>query len=259
MPSLWPYLESIDSSKHFLAYVVAIYSIGEALGALYFGHTTQYETTRTTLNKSAAAGTFGALLYVTAALLPFPQWCVFVSRFFMGFMTGGSQAVQQVYLADVLPESQLTATTVTLNAYACLGFVIGPAFGLLTGFIPNFSAWGLQFNQLTAPGYFVFASGIVCLALYTFVLDEEGDRASGKSPESSTEDAPLYETSVSCEAVVDMEEASSLLGNGDAMPGKMPMEADMAALVVCNIAFFIHFYGFALQETITTYVAIPST
>lgn len=204
-------------------------------------------------------GLAGSALYVLAEAFPngrTGQWLVLVGRFGQGMWTGGSQAVQTSFLAAVLPIDQLTPAIVTLNAYACLGFVIGPVFGLAFDVIPPFPlAFGFNFNELTGPGYFVLVSALFIVYLFVVVFDEEGDRASAppsqqeqraaEGPGLPTEREPLLKNTEEQEGMDEGESpATGLLRPSPIKFG--------TGLIVCNIIFFVHFYGFALQETITT-------
>eukprot|EP00177_Eucheuma_denticulatum_P001968 GFKZ01003519.1.p1 GENE.GFKZ01003519.1~~GFKZ01003519.1.p1 ORF type:complete len:433 (+),score=33.65 GFKZ01003519.1:292-1590(+) len=244
MPSLWPYLSTLSSPPSFLAIVVATYSIGEGLGALYFGHLSSTQSTRSTTILSTTFGLFGSLCYMLAELFPNPfgLFLVLLARFLQGVWTGAAQAIQNHFLADVLPIHELTPAVVTVNAYATLGFVVGPVFGLMFSLIPDISLpFSLHINELTGPGHFVLLSSIVILGLYTWVFDEESDRA----------DAPMHKE--------DLEQSTPLLeggasvsadeGGGGPEPGLFGL---FMGLVVCNLIFFVHFFGFAVQETVTT-------
>ena len=232
LPTLWPYLHTLHSSQSFLAWVVSIYSVGEAIGAILFGRLTFYLSTRHLMLLSTILGLLGSIFYISAQAFPIPfpgPTLIFLARFLHGIWTGAAQAVQQIYLAQVLPQKLLTTATVTLNAYACFGFVIGPAFGLLFAEIPERKIFGLgAWNQLVAPGWFVLVAGLVIVMLFVVVFDEKGDRE--EIMEEDLEGLPLVEKIESVDKV----------------------EPSVLALSVCNLAFFVHFFGFALQETITT-------
>jgi hypothetical protein len=136
--------------------------------------------------------------------------------------------------------------------------VFGPAVALVSSYVPSFTTVGrLRFDELTGPGYFVYIFSLVIFALYTFFFGGEDIADSGNSEES----APLLlastnavENGASVRAM-DRDEYGNMTGAtvGEAVNDK-PCQASSLkmALAVCNIAFFTHFYGFALQETITT-------
>lgn len=278
VPSLWPYLHSLGSDKAFLAWVVALYSVGEAVGAVLFGSLATFYSTRLVMIAATVAGAAGSMMYFVAEAYPgtwVGPWLVLLGRVLQGMWTGGSQAAQQTHLAKVLPAEELTSTTVMLNAYACLGFVFGPTFGLLASFLPTFTLPGvpsLHFNELTAPGYLVMLSTVVIIFLFAQYF------GSGESLGPATQ--PLGTAAVDDEEevtlLVNQPRLSSSRSNGHygthktsrlSRPGSETAETEAnnfshgmsstglwTALVVCNIAFFTHFYGFALQETVTTYV-----
>lgn len=247
MPSIWPYMDTLNSNKSFLAWVVASYSVGEAVGALFLGCLTGAFSTRHAMIAATAVGATGSILYAAAERFPnegLGLWLIFVGRFAQGMWTGGAQAIQTVYLAEVLPLSDLTPTIVTLRAYASLGFILGPVFGLVLNFIPFPSD-----KKLTAPGYFVLLSAVCVGTLFFTVFDEEGDRASAREgrtlrrscrgPCLSTEQEPL---------IMEAGEKSNKEGverSSEQLDPEIP-------LLLCNLIIFVLFSGFAVQETITT-------
>lgn len=264
MPSLWPYLHTLSASKPFLAYVVAFYSVGEAIGAILFGRLSDHHSTRSTMLLATVCGLSGSLLYVLAEAFPggtLGPCLVLLGRFAQGVWAGGSQAGQTTFLAAVLPLHSLTPIIMTLCTYACLGFVIGPVFGVFFALVPPFPlVLGFHFNELTGPGYFVAMSALFIIFSFVAVFDEEGDRASAppsqqeerlsEGPALPTEAQPLLarttDKNKAVNKAVDEEESppAVLLRPSGIKLG--------AGLIVCNIIFFTHFYGFALQETITT-------
>lgn len=233
MPSLWPYLSSLSAARPFLAWVVAAYSVGEALGAVAFGSMAA-ASTRRAMVAATLLGAAGSAFYVAAPAAGDGAGpaAVLAGRLLQGMWTGGAQAVQQGHLAKVLPAAELTRTTVVLNAWACLGFVFGPAFGLVAASVPGFPVgWGLEFNELTGAGYFVLASTVVIIVLFTYYFGEDEEHVAGAE---DGEETPLVDEGV----------ARSV---GEAEWARLRL-----ALVLCNVAFFVHFMGFAIQETITT-------
>lgn len=234
LPSLWSYLQSLGAHKSFLAYVICIYSVGEAVGALYFGAQFRSTSAKRVLQSTAALGALGSVLYVLAydkhVLGPY---YILLSRLLCGLWTGGAQAVQQAYLQRCLDDSQLMAETVALNACACIGFVVGPSFALLLSVFPPFTLAGVVFDQLTFPAWFMLLSSVLSLFLYEFGLLEhrDCDRTLARAHRAAAgEILPLLKTSV-------------------AVPVAWRTRV---AIAVCNFAFFVHMFGFALQETITT-------
>jgi MFS transporter, ceroid-lipofuscinosis neuronal protein 7 len=258
MPSIWPYLSFLGASRPFLAWVVAIYSVGEAAGAVVLGSLSTSRSTRGVMLLATVAGCTGAILYIGAPLAPSPNM-VLVGRFLQGMWTGGAQAVQQTHLAKVLRVDDLTAATVNLNAAACAGMVFGPAVALVSSCVPSFTIIGrLRFDELTGPGYFVYLSTLIIFVLYTFLF---GDNDLADDVRHGSEDTPLLGSSPSATqgtsaGVVPVTNSFDTgMSDGDAdhsKAGDSPSSSLKLALAVCNIAFFTHFYGFALQETITT-------
>jgi len=176
-------------------------------------------------------------------------WAIFVGRILQGLWTGGSQAGQMNHLAKVLGP-KVTQMTVVLNAYACLGFVVGPVFGVIFAGV-NFSVGPIVFDEITLPGHLCALLGVVCILLFWLLFDDSCGRpavpdrrgvstavaavADGNGTTSGRVDAQSY----------DEEETKPLLLGALRAPSWL-------GIVVCNVVFAVQFFGFALQETITT-------
>jgi MFS transporter, ceroid-lipofuscinosis neuronal protein 7 len=269
MPSLWPYLKSLGGSKEVLAWVVAVYSIGEAIGAVLFGLLSASRSTRDVMLIATCTGLAGSIMYLSAQAFPgviTGPLLILVGRFLQGLWTGGSQAVQQSHLAKTLPVEELTSSVVVLNAFACLGFIFGPSVALMAAVIPDFTVPGLpvlRFTELTAAGYVVLVSTGIILFLFAFGF-QDGDQEhhslsyqNGAQSEEAAlqEQSPLLATLAGGTNGEYCETQGCRDGNGTPEPQSSsadPANSVSLALIVCNAAFFTHFYGFALQETITT-------
>lgn len=287
LPSLWPYLHSLSSTEGYYAWVVAFYSIGEAVGAVFFGaqasanataNRNSKPSTRKGMLQTTYCGIVGSLFYILAELFPniFGLLLVLLGRFAQGLWTGGAQAIQPSYLAAVLATEKITPMIVMINAAASFGFVVGPVFGVLFSWLPprDLGA-GLHFNELTGPGYFVLLCGLFIVVLFMVVFDEEGDRASaeGKGSEKTSsllEQGKLDRTqcvhdkkytgaSADLMSAAETEPLLPAMDNA-AIEKQVPFQNQGAkegltltyGLVVCNFVAFVHFCGFAVQETVTT-------
>ena len=150
MPSLWLYLRSLHAEEGFYAWVVAVYSVGEAVGSVAIGSFSNRIGAKVSLLLTAAISLVGASAYALAGPLyaasrggvepssgvdphgfnPAP-WTVLFGRLLQGIGSGGQQAVEQAYLAVAAPPEQRTELTGHLSTCACLGFICGPAVGAL--------------------------------------------------------------------------------------------------------------------------------
>lgn len=260
MPTLWPYLHQLRSSKRFLAAVVALYSCGEAIGALLFGYMSSYVPLRRSMYVATMLGLIGSAFYTIAQ--PFPgklgPILVLFARLLQGVWTGASQALQTVFLAKVLPPQALTPAIMALNTFACLGFVAGPIIGLAFSILPPLSLPGpFTADELTAPGYFVLLSSFVCIALVHFAFEPSNPEhgfATDESlpvtlhnvmltPESSANEPLLAKTLED-----DSSNRPASLYSFEKHATKLPI----ISLVLCNAIVFVHFFAFSLQETVTT-------
>lgn len=66
MPSLWPYIDKHSDFNYFLAFVLFIFSLGEFLGALFFGHLHNKLRTKACLFIIMTIGLIGSILYSLA-------------------------------------------------------------------------------------------------------------------------------------------------------------------------------------------------
>ncbi|GAB0493324.1 hypothetical protein MMPV_004604 [Pyropia vietnamensis] len=280
MPSLWPYLRRLGGDAAGLAALVSLYSIGEAAGALAFGAAAAAgAATRSVLMAATAVGLVGSLLYIAAQGAgggkPAMAFAALAAgRTSQGAMTGGMQAVQQHHLGAVLPASALTPATVALNAAATVGFVAGPAVAAALATVPRVPLAGGRLgvvDSLTAPGYFVATACVATLYAYAVHFGDGAYVEPGGAAGTDAESAPLLvatagEDGVGCKAAADPEAlavndieapvaagaAKPLLPIRSPPPPVLSPRRLRAVVVALNAVFAVHFFGFALQETVTT-------
>mmetsp|Transcript_1441 Transcript_1441/g.2519 ORF Transcript_1441/g.2519 Transcript_1441/m.2519 type:complete len:476 (-) Transcript_1441:114-1541(-) len=241
LPSLQPYLSRNGASAYFYGSTVAIYSVGEMIGAILFGKVyermTVYSKTgaKATLLMCIAFGIVGSFMYVIGDVVTSP-WTIFWGRALQGLWTGGKQVVEQTYLSETAPADRVTELTTELGTFAILGFVCGPSFGALFTSI-NFQIGGVAFDAYTSPGWFILA---LCVGIFFLVVVYF-------DPEPS----PSYG------------EARKGINLNESRGGKYSMDKSMddgsnlsppnaRGLTILLLIFVIHFFSFAIQETITT-------
>ena len=116
LPSLQPYLSRNGASAYFYGSTVAIYSVGEMIGAILFGKVyermTVYSKTgaKATLLMCIAFGIVGSFMYVIGDVVTSP-WTIFWGRALQGLWTGGKQVVEQTYLSETAPADRVTELT----------------------------------------------------------------------------------------------------------------------------------------------------
>ena len=113
LPSLQPYLSRNGASSYFYGSTVAIYSVGEMVGAMLFGKvyermTVHYESgAKTTLLMTIMFGMVGSAFYVLGDVVSSPNM-IFLGRALQGLWTGGKQVVEQTYLSETAPPHRVT-------------------------------------------------------------------------------------------------------------------------------------------------------
>ncbi len=235
LPSLAPYLDRMGADPLFLGWTVATFCFGEMIGALAFGKAYNVAATRYpkmgpahVLTSSIMCGVVGSVLYVMADTLVSP-WTCFWGRFLTGLWTGGKQAVEQAFMAERAPPAQLTEYTADLGTCAVVGFTCGPAIGAVFAIIPSYRTTWITVDEFTGPGLFLI---VICV---TSAIAVEYYLPKACSSDERRADEVQYRP-------VDA-------GDAVAKPDRPPSSA---GLYVCLALFFVHYYNFAVQETITT-------
>mmetsp|Transcript_28420 Transcript_28420/g.59739 ORF Transcript_28420/g.59739 Transcript_28420/m.59739 type:complete len:577 (+) Transcript_28420:181-1911(+) len=287
MPSLWGYLSLLGASRGFYAWAVAVYSIGEALGSVGLGALSHVLGTKNTLQLCTLISLVGGLQYGLAETCvgAYPPtvapMAVFVSRLLQGIGSGGEQAVEQAYVGVAAPVEQRTELTGKISTFACLGFIAGPVIGAATAQLPVFSLGPVNFNVFTMPGFVVALLNALKIVNTLFfeeishrkktsrqrgLTDEDGDSNPYRKffPAEDTEaptghsiktNGEVYASRAGAEAAAAL--AMSARGKVcEGVPASTKGEREEQGAVLgiwsCIVFFFVHFNGFAVQETITT-------
>jgi hypothetical protein len=158
-----------------------------------------------------------------------------MGRLLQGVGSGGQQAVEQSYLAVAAPPEQRTELTGKLSTFASLGFIFGPALGASVSQTPRVKLGLVRFTTFTKQGWLVAALNVVMILNTLAFTEVKAARTRASEPGSSGRDRPGKADS-SCGAAADER------SGGGAQHG----------VWACIFIFFVHFNGFAVQETITT-------
>lgn len=223
-----------------------------AFGKVYESLTVRYEGgAKTTLLMCIGLGVVGSALYVAGDVFGSP-YMIMWGRMLQGLWTGGKQVVEQTYLSETAPPDRVTELTSELGTFAILGFVCGPSFGALFTSINVNLGHGLILDAYTAPGWFILALcviifGVVCMAFKPEPAPSfEGSNVGGGQGKTGRgEGSNTFERSYT------MDSRGSSNGNGLA-GGEVLTPPNERGLTVLLLLFVIHFFSFAVQETITT-------
>ena len=227
MPSLFLYLDGMGASAELYASVVAAYSVGEALGSMALGALSNYVGAKRTMQLCALISLSGSVAYALADAVhrTLGPTVVLVARLLQGVGSGGQQAVEQSCFAILAPPEERTSLTSQLSTFACLGFIFGPALGAAVTQTPDFAAGALLFNSFTKQGWVVAVLNTSMFLSTTFGFPELSTAGSRSTVAAENSPAPGADTLSS----------SATMG-----------------VWACMVIFFVHFNGFAIQETITT-------
>jgi len=239
MPSLSPYLLEVGASMSYLPWVVASYSIGEMIGSLAIGNFYEFATHAFSLGRGPrysmimciCFGIVGSTLYASAAWVDSSytaQYFIVAGRFLQGVWTGGQQAIEQAYISAAIEPSKRVEFTATLSTCAVLGFVAGPTIGALLSMIDT-TVLGLRISANNAPGLFILLANTVMLVQTALFFDGKDDCTGERVKEADEED-----------------QVDSSSGNSGYKP------FNYMGVAVSMFLFYIHYYSFAVQETIIT-------
>ena len=246
MPSLYLYLGAMGASASFYALVVAAFSVGEAIGSVALGALSNAIGCKRTLQLCTLLALSGSTSYALADTVhrlgdhEYPSlgpFVVLIARLLQGIGSGGQQTVEQTYLGIAAPPAERTNLTSKLSTFACLGFIFGPALGALVSQVPRFEMGEVRFNTFTNQGWVVAVLNVCmcCLTTWGFVeVSPAWDAGSGGGGGDSS---------------VERGDGSS---KTSAAEGSASDRETVVGVWTCILLFFVHFNGFAIQETITT-------
>jgi MFS family permease len=239
MPSLSPYLLEVGASMSYLPWAVASYSVGEMIGSIAIGSFYEFAThtfalgvgPRYSMIMCIFFGLVGSGLYTAAGWVEsssMAEFFIVAGRFLQGVWTGGQQAIEQAYVSAAIEPSKRVEFTATLSTCAVLGFVAGPTIGALLSIIDT-TVLGLKVGANNAPGLFILLANLIMLIQTALFFDGKDD-CTGESGKEADEE----------------EQVDSSEGNSDHKP------FNYMGVAVSMFLFYIHYYSFAVQETIIT-------
>jgi len=186
---------------------------------------------------------------------------VILARLTSGIWTGGKMVIEQTYIGEAAAPERNTKITSEVGVYAVLGFVVGPSIGAVFSPIHIQLAPDWLLDQYTAPGYFMAFLCLLMIAATWFIFDpmagyyldpklkqlasssKYNKQPKTKSNEKDEEKGLHASANISTANT----EQQQLLSSQQHFP-----QPDKNGLTILLIAFFAHFYSFAIQETITT-------
>jgi len=262
VPSLAPYLERMNAPLSFLPWVVSIYAVGELIGSIAFGrlydlagrHVPGGNGPKVALAATIVVGMIGSAMYVAAEWYSSP-WLVFFGRAVQGLWTGGKQAIEQAYVGCAVAPERQTEVTAVLGAFAVLGFITGPCFGAAFTAV-DVSILGVRIDAYTGPGIFILlmTALMLCGTLSLFngrthayrrkVIREIGTRADGKISEDDLAMALIRNPRI-----------PEIFGYRPKSYSRAT-NARTIGIFICLWTHLIHFYSFAVQETVITPMAM---
>ncbi|XP_033632028.1 major facilitator superfamily domain-containing protein 8-like [Asterias rubens] len=166
LPSVWPYLQEVDSTSttNFLGFTVASFGLAQCIGSLVFGWWADYfKSVKMALIYSAGLTFIGNMVYFLADFVPTNgRWVVLAGRFFIG-LGAGDVALGRTYVASATTVRERTDAVALMSACISIGYIAGPL--LQTAFATiGYPGWSFL-NMYSVPVLFSAVIGIVNIAL----------------------------------------------------------------------------------------------
>ncbi|TMS37823.1 hypothetical protein L596_004677 [Steinernema carpocapsae] len=176
--SMWPYLSTIDREADidFLGWIVAAFSIGQALSSPVFGVWNQ--KTSSTKYPSVCGLCCMALGNLMYALLPSlnsgsVKWFMLVARFVTGF-GAGTLGVLRAYTSNAsVPKDRARAVAIGIASFV-LGLSFGPALQAMFSPIGQGSTLlGLVADIYTIPAYLMILVALTGVGVFLALFEED--------------------------------------------------------------------------------------
>eukprot|EP01104_Vermistella_antarctica_P009175 TRINITY_DN2337_c1_g2_i1.p1 TRINITY_DN2337_c1_g2~~TRINITY_DN2337_c1_g2_i1.p1 ORF type:complete len:508 (-),score=119.42 TRINITY_DN2337_c1_g2_i1:112-1635(-) len=170
LPSMWPYLKAMGAKGQIsmVGWAVAINSLGTFLASPIFGAWGDKRTMKEVLLFSLILNVAGNVLYSTSYMLsPYGVYALLMARFIIG-LAAANYAVASAYLSYATKPRDRTKVMALNSASTVLGFILGPAFAILSSVIdfsidlPRFNQV-LSFNPNTLPGWISSVMSLACM------------------------------------------------------------------------------------------------
>lgn len=250
MPSLTVYILHCNAPLDFLPWVVSAYSIGEMIGSVAIGHYYEYATKtydrlghgpKLSLMLCMSLGVIGSAMYSAAGWIgddTGAKYCLLFARLIQGLWTGGQQTVEQAYLSAAVHPSKRTEYTATLSTCSVLGFVMGPAIGAGLSQVDT-TILGLQVNADNSAGVFMLVATSLMFLQTLLFFDGKDDTTGLEADNQKQEKKERNNIDATTKEVLEEKTPFNFMG-----------------VSLCMIIFYVHYYSFAVQETIITPLAM---
>ncbi|XP_038055218.1 major facilitator superfamily domain-containing protein 8-like [Patiria miniata] len=272
LPSVWPYLQQVDSTSttNFLGFTVASFGLAQCFGSLLFGWWADYfKSVKRALIYSAGLTLIGNLVYFAADFVPNnARWVVMAGRFFIG-LGAGDVALGRTYVASATTVRERTDAVALMSACISIGYITGPL--LQTAFATiGYPGWAFL-NMYSVPVLFSAVIGVGNIALLAVKFKDApvADRLNAKAEEArrkskagdnlvSKEDADKIQMAVngltadSNHNSGDGEKRGSTASEWSQSSEEDGAKLDVVAVIVINILFCVTSFIFSALDTVGT-------
>ena len=221
LPEAWIFIDRHKKEDELLAYVLSSFSIGEILGALFFGCYVDYILTKCSLLLSLLIGLAGSILSFCVHFFNYTPsksnfMLLLLSRLLQGIWNGGFQAIEQTHVSEVVLDIGKLRILSENGISSVCGYILGPVLGVGLTFLHGYLKDYIQISLFSFIDLYQIVI-ITVLVLMNFRFD----------------DVPI-----------------SMRANRTFDLGRYDEPNKKGVIVSIAICFFL-FNGFTVQETIT--------
>ncbi|PRP85230.1 hypothetical protein PROFUN_07000 [Planoprotostelium fungivorum] len=257
LPSILPFLKSFGlddtEASTMTGWAVCLNSAGSFISSPILGWWADKRSTREVVAVSLIIMIFGNIMYSLAyAADHYAKFVMLGARFIVG-LAAGNYAVAQTYLSYATDMNNRTLVMGLNSLFTILGFVIGPAFSLVTtlSFL-QYEGNGIKVDSNTSPGYLSAIFSLLAIFSLVFLKEVSADRraknVSGtNSKPGSVVGSGFYNGAGSIKSF------SQIL---KLRKEKQPVP--WMGVTVCLILYFIYTAAFTVFETIGTSYTLDS-
>ena len=165
-------LNNLNIETSFLGYVVAVFNFGEFIGSFLLSRVYNYLGEKKTFIINLIIAIIGNIIYSHSILINADKarWMILCGRFFLGFYSGGSQSIRQIFISKNIENgNEKLQYIIKLGIFLRFGFIVGPFITIFLKII-NINLGYVNIIPETAGNYILIILEFlqILLLLYSF-------------------------------------------------------------------------------------------
>lgn len=249
LPSMWFYFKSMGGTTEKLGLVVGAFSLGQFVGAPFWGWYSTRRSYAETLHLTIALRMLGNLVYGSISVLPLSNddkfYVLLGSRVLVGF-GAGSMAVCNAYIAGATTMQERLKWMGFIAGTGGLGFIFGPLIGSAFGGMPDLNFSWIDLNFMTAPAFF---AAVLCI-VNSLVIVRSFSQYIVNGPPKAAASPKRGSLSINSRSSTYEEPLLDAKAMGDDGDEDAEQSRDYIAVTAILVIYFLVYCLFAVFETI---------